>query len=145
MPRLANFGELVKEMVDTYKAYVEERPNMKFLRHPSDLSNYAYLKIDKASTSNFSFFKRRLTQFLNDPYSEIAKKLLVSSTHGILKWMTKPPPVDRNDQTPADIVNWDLTQTFFRADFGGFDYVGSFDADFRVTKKGEDQREQFQR
>ena len=41
------------------------------------------------------------------------------------------------DQTPAETVDCDLTQTFFWQDFGGFDYVGAFDAESTETKKGK--------
>jgi hypothetical protein len=138
-----DFESLVADMIDTYKAFVEARPNTRFLRHASDISNYAHMKLDKSITSNVAFFKRRLIQYLNDPYSEIAKELLVSSSNGILRWMTTPPPVNLAKQTPADVVNWDLSQTFFRGDFGGFDYVGAFDSKFLETKKGNDQRADF--
>ena len=143
MPWLADYQDLIAEMVETYKAYIEARPSLRFLRHPSGITLWAFLRNGPSQNSNYSFYKRRLTQFLNDPYTEIAKKFEVCSAHGILRWMTTPPPKDMDDQTPADVVNWDLTQTFFRQDFGGFDYEGAFDSESTETKKGKDMRKDF--
>jgi hypothetical protein len=144
-PWLPNFEAVVEEMVDTYKEYVEARPTLRFLKHPSGITLYAHMKFGRAETSNKSFFNRRLTQFLNDPYTSIASKFEICSAHGILRWMTYPPPKDLDDQTPADIVNWELSKTFFRQDFGGFDYDGAFEGDENPveTRKGKSMRSDF--
>ena len=142
-PWLGTSTEVVEEMVELYKTYITEKPLMRFLSHAGCITMYADLKIGKADTSNFAFFNRRITQFLNNPYTKIASTLEACSAHGIMRWMTTPPPPDRDDQVPADIVNWDLTQTFFKVDFGGFDYVAAFDENFVETKRGTEMRNDF--